>query len=86
MSLYCAHLVCLLPQHGPGRKHDRPIVLADWQRAILADEPWPFIRGWIRTDGCAVINRTDVHRDQPYEYLSYDFSNRSTEIVDLFCT
>ena len=22
----------LFPQHGPGRKHERPIVLDDWQR------------------------------------------------------
>lgn len=70
VSLYCAHLACLLPQHGPGRKHDRAIELEDWQSEILVEEPWPFIRGCIRTDGCAFINRTDVHRDEPYEYLS----------------
>jgi hypothetical protein len=32
------------------------------------------------------VNRTDIHRPQPYEYLSYCFSNKSTEIVDLFLT
>src|SRR5687767_5941187 len=26
---------CLFPQHGPGRKHQRPIELADWQQAIV---------------------------------------------------
>ena len=26
------HWPCLFPQHGPGRKHERPIVLEDWQR------------------------------------------------------
>jgi hypothetical protein len=30
------------------------------------------------------VNRTDVHRPQPYEYLSYQFSNMSKGIVDLF--
>jgi hypothetical protein len=30
------------------------------------------------------INRTDVHRPQPYEYLSYAFSNMSRDIVDIF--
>ena len=45
--------------------------------------PWPFIRGSIRTDGCAFLNRTDIHRPQPYEYLSYGFVNMSKDIVDL---
>ena len=30
------------------------------------------------------INRTDIHRPEPYEYLTYDFSGRSKDIVDLF--
>ena len=38
------HWPCLIPQHGPGRKHERPIVLEDWQRQILANDlvdiPW----------------------------------------------
>ena len=41
--------------------------------------PWAFLRGCIRSDGCAFINRTG-----PYEYLSYEFSNYSKDIVDLF--
>jgi hypothetical protein len=41
-------------------------------------------RGCIRSDGCVFVNRTDVHRSQPYEYLSYQFSNMSKDIVDLF--
>ena len=35
-------------------------------------------------DGCVFVNRTDVHRPQPYEYLSYQFSNMFEGIVDLF--
>ena len=27
------------PQHGPGRKHERPIVLADWQQRIVRRTP-----------------------------------------------
>lgn len=27
IGVYCNHLPCLLPQHGPGKKHERPIVL-----------------------------------------------------------
>jgi hypothetical protein len=84
VSVYSRHLPCVLPQHGDGRKHERTIRLEDWQQKILAEAPWPFIRGCIRTDGCAFINRTNVHRDKPYEYLSYQFSNMSTDIVELF--
>jgi hypothetical protein len=54
--------------------------------ALIEQAPWAFIRGCIRSDGCAFINRTDIHREQPYEYLSYNFSNLSKDIVDLFTT
>lgn len=59
-------------------QHQRPIVLESWQQAIVDAAPWTFIRGCIRTDGCAFINRTG-----PYEYLSYEFSNMSKDVVDL---
>lgn len=84
LSLYSSHLTCLFPQHGRGPKHKRPIVLETWQEHILREHPWPFIRGCIRTDGCAFINHTDIHRPTPYEYLTYDFTNMSKDIVDLF--
>jgi Homeodomain-like domain len=84
VSLYSTHLSCVFPQHAPGRKHERAIVLEPWQREIVDAAPWPFVRGCIRTDGCAFVNRTDVHRDEPYEYLSYEFCNMSQDIVDLF--
>jgi hypothetical protein len=79
LSLYCTHLACLFPQHAPGRKHERSIVLEDWQSHIVEHEPWPFLRGCIRSDGCAFVNRTG-----PYAYLSYEFSNRSMQIRELF--
>jgi hypothetical protein len=60
-------------------KHERRILLEPWQQEIVDAAPWPFIRGCIRTDGCSFINRTGA-----YEYLSYDFSNISNDIVDLF--
>jgi hypothetical protein len=78
VSAYSNHLPCLLPQHGPGLKHRRRIELEPWQSDILDAHPWPFIRACIWTDGCAFINRTGR-----YEYLSYDFTNRSKDIVDL---
>lgn len=79
LSLYCTHLACLFPQHAPGRKHARLIELEGWQRAILELQPWPFLRGLIRSDGCVFVNRTG-----PYEYVSYDFTNHSGDILRLF--
>jgi LAGLIDADG-like domain len=79
VSVYCSHLKCLFPQHGPGRKHARRIVLEPWQQTALATAPWEFLRGCIRSDGCVFVNRTG-----PYEYLSYEFSNRSEDIARLF--
>jgi hypothetical protein len=84
VSIYSNHLFCVFPQHGSGPKHRRRILLEPWQAAIVDAEPWSFIRACIWTDGCAFINRTDVHRPQPYEYLSYHFANMSKDIVDLF--
>jgi hypothetical protein len=79
LSLYCSHLPCLFPQHGPGAKHKRTISLEPWQWELIELAPWAFLRGCIRSDGCAFVNRTGA-----YEYLSYDFCNMSWDIVQLF--
>lgn len=79
----------LFPQHGPGRKHERPIVLEAWQLALVAADPQPLIRGLLHSDGCRVTNSTErcvggtVKR---YEYPRYLFSNRSDDIRDIFTT
>ena len=52
-----AGLVRAFPQHGPGRKHKRPIVLEAWQQAIVEAHPWQFLRGLLHSDGCRTINR-----------------------------
>lgn len=77
--MYWSHLSCLLPHGGPGRKHDRPIALEGWQWQLVAAEPWRFLRGCIRSDGSSFTNRTG-----PYEYLSYEFTNHSPDILGLF--
>jgi hypothetical protein len=79
IQLYSSHLECLFPQHGPGRKHERRIELEDWQQDIVDAEPWAFLRGCIRSDGCVFINRTGRYR-----YLTYDFCNSSADIRHLF--
>jgi len=79
---YGKHWPCLLPQHGPGKKHDRPIVLADWQGPILAEHPGHFLRGLFHSDGCRVANRVTV-RGKEYVYPRYMFINLSTDIMGL---
>jgi hypothetical protein len=69
----------LFPQHGPGRKHERPIILAPWQEAIVHEHPRRFLRGLIESDGCRCINRVAGH-----EYPRYFFDNRSDDIRQLF--
>jgi hypothetical protein len=81
LHAYFKHWTCLLPQHGPGKKHDRPILLEPWQREHVERAPWSFLRGCIRSDGCVFINRTGR-----YEYESYDFSNLSRDILMLFAS
>jgi hypothetical protein len=39
VTLYSRYWEELLPQHGPGMKHTRTIRLAEWQRALVAQEP-----------------------------------------------
>jgi hypothetical protein len=48
------------PQHGPGRKHLRPIELADWQLELTHRHPEDLIRGLIQSDGCRTENREEV--------------------------
>jgi len=79
VSVYSRHLICVLPQHGPGRKHERTIELEPWQREIVAEYPWAFLRGLVNTDGCRFVNRTGG-----YVYPSYQFANRSEDITRLF--
>jgi len=77
--VYSRHLSCLFPQHGPGKKHERAIVLEAWQQQPVEAAPWAFLRGCIRSDGCVFVNRTGR-----YQYLTYDFCNRSADIRALF--
>lgn len=79
VSVYSQHLPCLLPQHGPGKKHARAIELEAWQEALVDHAPWGLIRGLIYSDGCSFINRHGRYRD-----LSYDFTNMSEDITRLF--
>jgi hypothetical protein len=79
----------LFPQHGRGRKHERPIALVAWQQEIVDAQPEAFLRGLIHSDGCRTINRFTTTlpsgRVAEYAYPRYFFSNLSADILGLFC-
>jgi hypothetical protein len=77
--LYSKHWPCLLPQHGPGPKHKRRIVLEPWQQALVDQETKEFILGLIHSDGCRV-----VANDRGVRSIRYHFTNHSEDILGLF--
>ncbi len=82
------HWPCLFPQHGPGRKHERPIVLEPWQQRIVRDHPGDFLRGLFHSDGSRVANwttRVVAGKVKRYDYPRWMFTNSSDDILDL-CT
>ncbi|MEU3776815.1 helix-turn-helix domain-containing protein [Streptomyces sp. NPDC032472] len=88
VKVYSKHLLCMFPQHGPGRKHERRIILEPWQQEIVDAHPWKFIRGLIHSDGCRITNWTTRivgGVKKRYEYPRYFFTNKSDDIRKL-CT
>ena len=79
----------LLPQHGPGKKHLRPIILEPWQEEITHRFPRMLLRGLIHSDGARCINRYSTRlpsgRVAHYAYPRYFFTNYSADIRDIFC-
>ncbi|MBL1084826.1 helix-turn-helix domain-containing protein [Streptomyces actinomycinicus] len=81
------HWPCLFPQHGPGKKHERPIALEPWQQAVVDAHPWDFVRGLIHSDGCRITNWTTrmvAGERKRYEYPRYFFTNKSDDIRSLY--
>ncbi|OLT31980.1 hypothetical protein BJF79_36675 [Actinomadura sp. CNU-125] len=81
------HWPCLFPQHGPGRKHERKIELANWQKEIVEEYTQELVSGLVHSDGCRSMNR--VRRpaaggDRWYEYPRYFFTNESMDIQGIF--
>ena len=77
-----AYGVCwlkLFPQHGPGRKHHRKIELCDWQDTLVQTNAWEFLRGLLESDGSR-FDRCVGGRNYP----AYGFTNRSSDILDMF--
>lgn len=80
MYSYSKSWPCLFPQHGKGKKHERPIALTDWQRRLVAKWPKFLLRGLIHSDGCRFTNT-----GRKWRYARYAFDNRSADIRGIFC-
>jgi len=82
------HWPCLFPQHGPGRKHERPIVLETWQRDVVAAYPGDLLRGLFHSDGARVENwatRLVAGEPRRYEYPRWMLVNHSEDILGIAC-
>lgn len=84
VSMWSKHWPCFFPQHGPGRKHLRPIRLAAWQKAIVEAHHKAFVRGLIHSDGTRIV-ATERKGSYMRRAPRYAFSNRSEDIKALFC-
>jgi hypothetical protein len=72
----------LFPQHGRGRKHDRPILLDPFQIRLLEADGRnieQLLRGLIQSDGCRVLNKVNGG-----VYPRYHFTNHSSDIRAIF--
>lgn len=79
VSCYYKFWSVLFPQDGDGPKHERRIILADWQQRIVDEFPLAFFRGLYHSDGSRsrnVVNGTN--------YPRYMFTNTSHDILELF--
>jgi hypothetical protein len=70
---------CIFPQHGPGKKHLRPIVLTERQSQLIRREPELLLRGLIHSDGCRFMNT-----GRQWRHPRYSFSNFSPDIKRIF--
>lgn len=79
VSAYSKGWPCLLPQHGAGRKHHRPIVLEEWQERLVDEHAGLLLRGLIHSDGCRFTNT-----GRNWSHPRYSFSNRSVDVRRIF--
>lgn len=77
VSVYNSKLDQYFPQHGSGRKHDRVLILTNWQDEIIKKYKSCFLHGLFDGDGSLYMNRTrGVECAQ--------FTNKSQDILKWF--
>jgi len=79
VNCYSQQLPVIFPQHGEGKKHNREIVLEEWQDKIINQFPLEFFRGLYHSDGSRSQNIV-----KGKNYPRYTFSNNSDDIRKLF--
>lgn len=79
VNSYGVRWLRLFPQHGPGRKHTRRIILAPWQEALVERYRWEFFKGCLDSEGCR-SRRIVGGKNYPF----YAFTNESDDIIGLF--
>lgn len=84
VSMWSKHWPCLIPQHGRGPKHLRRIALEPWQGQIVQKSHKPFLRGLIHSDGTRIV-ATERKGNYVRRAPRYAFSNKSQDILSLFC-
>ena len=81
VAAYWKSWPCLFPQHGPGKKHERPIVLSHWQQELVRRWPDELLRGLVHSDGCRFQNPGRGNWSSP----RYGFTQVSADIREIFC-
>jgi hypothetical protein len=84
VGMYSKHWPCFFPQHGPGRKHTRHIRLTPWQQTLVRQAPQGLLRGLVHSDGCRIV-ATERKGNYERRAARYAFSNRSEDILTIFC-
>lgn len=79
VNCYSQQLVDVFPQHDAGKKHERDIILEEWQEEIVNQFPLEFFRGLYHSDGSRSQNIVKGRN-----YPRYTFSNVSDDIRKLF--
>ena len=78
-----AHWPCFLP-HGPGRRHERTVPLADWQHDLaVARNPGWLVRGLLHAAGRRLTSRAVVE-GRAYEHPRYVLPDASADVRALF--
>lgn len=75
VELFChnKNMLDYFPQHGKGKKHNRKIVIHEWQEKILKSFPEEFLRGLLLSDGSRYLNGDNQ--------VCYGFNNMSDDIA-----
>lgn len=74
VNICTSTLSLLFPQHGKGKKHNRDIILTDWQLDVI--DPISIVKGLIMSDGSYYIDRQSG-------IMKYSFSNKSVQLIGI---